>query len=87
MHGIDSVTSGFIEFIIVVKRQHYGIGAKQVNYLSFALHSKQYDITMIYAGGDLTQAVWTLVTFNYNTEKYILFFFAFRCCIYHAHKY
>ena len=50
----DSVTAGFIEFInandnITVH------GAKQV----MLYIQKQYDITMIYAGGDLTQTVWT----------------------------
>ena len=50
----DSVTAGFIEFI----NENDNItvhGAKQV----MLYIQKQYDITMIYAGGDLTQTVWT----------------------------
>ena len=52
----DSVTTGFIEFI----NENDNItvhGAKQV----MLYIQKQYDITMIYAGGDLTQTVWTHV--------------------------
>ena len=50
----DSVTAGFIEFI----NENDNItvhGTKQV----MLYIQKQYDITMIYAGGDLTQTVWT----------------------------
>ena len=54
----DSVTTGFIEFI----NENDNItvhGAKQV----MLYIQKQYDITMIYAGGDLTQTVWTMSMF------------------------
>ena len=50
----DSVTAGFIEFINEIDNITVH-GAKQV----MLYIQKQYDITMIYAGGDLTQTVWT----------------------------
>ena len=61
VHGIDSVTTGVIEFIIV-KGQHYDTWGETDELPEFCSTFKTTRFTMICAGGDLTQTVWTRVT-------------------------